>query len=146
MLHFVQGDILQSDAEALVNPVNCVGVMGKGLALQFKQAFPGNFKVYKRACADGAMKPGRMLAWSTGDDRYIINFPTKRHWKDKSCLEDIEAGLKGLMWTILYLDIRSIAIPPLGCGLGGLRWQDVRPLIETAFDGSNVEVFIYEPT
>jgi O-acetyl-ADP-ribose deacetylase (regulator of RNase III) len=122
MIEFKTGDILQTDAEALVNTVNCVGIMGRGIALQFKQAFPDNFKAYEAACARKEAQPGRMLVFETGflaNPKYIVNFPTKRHWRGKSRIEDIEAGLKALVDEIRKRGIRSIAVPPLGSGLGG---------------------------
>jgi O-acetyl-ADP-ribose deacetylase (regulator of RNase III) len=144
-----KGNLLEADAEALVNTVNCVGFMGKGIALQFKQAFPENFKVYERACTREEVWPGAMLVYPTGAMRgpkYIINFPTKRHWKGKSRIEDIEAGLAALVAEIKALDIRSIALPPLGCGNGGLEWADVRPRIERALaEVPHVRVFLFEP-
>jgi O-acetyl-ADP-ribose deacetylase (regulator of RNase III) len=133
MIAVVQGDILKADAEALVNTVNCVGHMGRGLAAQFKRAFPDNFRVYQAACKREQVQAGRMLVVETGrltNPRFIINFPTKRHWRGKSRMEDIEAGLTALVDEIRRLDIRSVAVPPLGCGLGGLNWSDVRPRIE----------------
>lgn len=149
MIEFTTGDILGADAEALVNTVNCVGIMGRGIALQFKNTYPANFVEYEAACAGGQVQPGRMFVFETGrltNPRYIINFPTKRHWRGKSRIEDIEAGLKALRSEIEKRDIRSIAIPPLGSGLGGLNWADVRPRIEKALSGLNdVRVIIYEP-
>lgn len=149
MIHFLQGDILRANAQALVNTVNCVGFMGRGIALQFRRAFPDNFKVYERACKHGEVEPGRMLIHATGQltgAKYIVNFPTKRHWRGKSRIEDIDAGLVALVADVERLGIRSIAIPPLGCGLGGLDWSEVRPRIERAFAPlSAVEVLIYEP-
>ena len=150
MIEYRSGDILKSEAEALVNTVNCVGVMGRGIALQFKNAFPENFKAYAAACKRELVQPGRMFAFETGQltpPRYIINFPTKRHWRDKSRVEDIEAGLAALAVEIRARRIRSIALPPLGCGLGGLDWtSEVRPRIEAALRAlEDVEVFVYEP-
>lgn len=131
MIRFTHGNIFQSRCEALINPVNCVGVMGKGLALQFKQLFPANFTSYAQACRAGALAPGRMHVFATGSPqpRYIVNFPTKRHWRDPSRLDDVDQGLTALAHAIATNGIRSIAIPPLGCGLGGLPWPDVRALI-----------------
>ena len=131
MIRFAKGSIFDSGCEALVNPVNCVGVMGKGLALQFKQRFPTNFASYAKACRAGDLVPGRMHLFDTGSQlpRCIVNFPTKRHWRDASRLEDVAHGLAALAGVIAANDIRSIAIPPLGCGLGGLPWPDVRALI-----------------
>ena len=149
MIEFRQGNLLEADAEALVNTVNCVGFMGKGIALQFKQAFPENYRAYVRSCRAGDVQPGHMLVFDTGmisNPRYIVNFPTKRHWRGKSRIEDIEAGLYALVEDVKRLQIRSIAIPPLGCGLGGLAWDVVRPMIESAFDElTDVTVYLYEP-
>ncbi len=149
MIEFKTGDILAEDAEALVNTVNCVGIMGRGIALQFKNAFPENFAAYKAACRRGEVQPGRMFMFETGqltNLRYIINFPTKRHWRGKSRIEDIESGLEALVDDVRKLGIRSIAIPPLGSGLGGLDWSDVRPRIERAVrDLTDVQVVIYQP-
>lgn len=135
MIETGQGNLLETDAEALVNTVNCVGFMGKGIALQFKQAYPDNFTAYQHACQAEEVRPGRMFIFETGlmmNPKYIINFPTKRHWRGKSRMEDIEAGLAALVDDIKRLGIRSIALPPLGCGNGGLDWADVRPRIVNA--------------
>ena len=149
MIEPTRGNILTDDAEALVNTVNCVGVMGKGIALQFKKAFPENFKAYEAACRRKEVKPGRMFVFETGqmfNPRYIINFPTKRHWRDKSRYEDIESGLKALVREVQQRKIRSIAIPPLGSGLGGLQWPRVKAMIEAAFEEMpDVRVKLYEP-
>lgn len=149
MITLTQGNLIKTDAEALVNTVNCVGYMGKGIALQFKQAFPDNFKAYQQACLTKEVQPGRMFVFETGtmlNPRYIINFPTKRHWRGKSRLEDIKSGLKALIEEVKRIGIKSIAIPPLGCGLGGLDWKIVRPLIEKAFsEMPDVRVSLFEP-
>lgn len=149
MIEHVNGNLLQADAEALVNTVNTVGVMGKGIALQFRQAYPDNFNVYQAACKHGDVQPGHMLVFETGwltNPRYIINFPTKRHWKGRSRMEDIAAGLRALIAEVRQRGIRSIAVPPLGCGNGGLDWNEVRPQIETAFaDVPDVHVLLYAP-
>jgi O-acetyl-ADP-ribose deacetylase (regulator of RNase III) len=149
MFEYKTGDILGSDAEALVNTVNCVGIMGRGIALQFKNVFPENFRAYARACEHQEVRPGRMLVFENrklNEPKYIINFPTKRHWKGKSRLSDIDAGLVALRKEIEERGIRSIAIPPLGSGLGGLNWADVRPRIEAALsDLPDVRVVLYEP-
>jgi len=149
MIRYTRGDILQVEAEALVNSVNCVGVMGRGIALQFKKAFPDNFKAYAEACRRGEVQPGRLFVYDTGRliwPRYIINFPTKRHWRGKSRIEDIEAGLAALVNEIRSRNIRSVAIPPLGSGLGGLDWTKVRPLIERALAAlPDVDVQVFEP-
>ena len=148
-IEYRRGNLLEDDAEALVNTVNCAGVMGKGIALQFKQAYPRNFVEYQKACKKDEVRPGEMFIHDTGDifnQKIIINFPTKRHWKGMSRLEDIEMGLKTLVDEVRRLRVKSIAIPPLGCGNGGLSWALVRPKIEAAFkDVDDVAVRIYEP-
>lgn len=149
MIESTRGNLLKADAEALVNTVNCVGVMGKGIALQFKQAFPANFAQYERACRNDEMKPGQMLTVATErlvNPRFIINFPTKRHWKGQSRLEDIRAGLDALIAEVKRLSLKSLALPPLGCGNGGLDWAEVKPLIEAAFaELPDVRVLLFEP-
>lgn len=149
MIEFKKGDILHEDAEALVNTVNCVGIMGRGIALQFKNAYPENFKSYVAACERNEVQPGQMLIFKTGrltNPKYIINFPTKRHWRGKSRIEDIDAGLVALANEIRSRNIHSIAIPPLGSGLGGLDWSNVRPRIEKSLRSlDNVKVVIFEP-
>ena len=149
MIELKSGDIFGEDVEALVNSVNCVGVMGRGIALQFKNLFPENFKAYAEACKRGEVRPGRMFVHESGpmaSPRYLINFPTKRHWRGKSRLADIDAGLVDLVSVIRERNIRSIAIPPLGTNLGGLRWDDVRPRIESALgELEDVKVFLFEP-
>lgn len=149
MIEFTQGDILQADVEAVVNTVNCVGVMGRGIALQFRKKYPDNFTVYKAACDRGDVQPGRMLIVDLRrlqSPRFVVNFPTKRHWKGQSRLEDVRTGLTALVEEVRQRSIKSLAIPPLGCGLGGLSWNQVRPLIEDAFAGlPEVRVVIYEP-
>jgi O-acetyl-ADP-ribose deacetylase (regulator of RNase III) len=149
MISFAEGNLLDADVEALVNAVNCVGVMGKGIALQFKLAFPGNFREYEKACRAGQVRLGRMFIVPTGkqgNPAYIVNFPTKYHWRDKSRLEDIEAGLSDLVSQVRRLGIRSIAVPALGCGLGGLEWPRVKPLIVAAFEQlPDVMVMVFGP-
>lgn len=149
MIELRTGDIFEEDVEALVNSVNCVGVMGRGIALQFKNAFPENFKAYEEACKRQQVQPGRMFVYESGkmtNPRYIINFPTKRHWRARSRIEDIEAGLDALADEIRARNIRSIAIPPLGSSLGGLDWADVRPRIETALGKlDDLQVLLFEP-
>lgn len=149
MIKLKRGNLLEQDAEALVNAVNCVGVMGAGIALQFRKAFPQNFKVYETACKRGEVRPGFTLVFETCQavsPRYIINFPTKRHWRDKSRIADIEAGLVALVGEVKGRVIRSIAVPALGCGLGGLEWSEVRPRIEEAFSSlPEVKVWLFEP-
>ncbi len=149
MIELTQGDILKADAEALVNTVNCVGIMGRGIALQFRKAFPENFKAYEAACKAHQVQPGKMFIYDLNrlyNPRFIINFPTKRHWKGKSRIEDIKSGLADLISVIQQRQIRSVAIPPLGCGLGGLNWEEVRPLIIEAFQSvPEVAVLLFEP-
>jgi O-acetyl-ADP-ribose deacetylase (regulator of RNase III) len=149
MIKLTQGDILKADAEALVNTVNCVGVMGRGIALQFRKAFPDNFKAYKAACDNGQVQPGKMFVYDLNrlyNPRFIINFPTKRHWKGKSRIEDIKSGLEALTTIVQQQQLRSVAIPPLGCGLGGLNWEEVRSLIIKAFQSlPEVNVLLFEP-
>lgn len=154
MIHYTQGNLLDAKAEALVNTVNTVGIMGKGIALMFKEAFPENFRSYAAACKQGEVQIGKMfvterppLAGSGGGPRWIINFPTKRHWRDRTRLEWVQAGLTDLTRVLQEKAIRSVALPPLGCGNGGLEWSTVRPLIEQALAGlPSVEVLVYEPT
>ena len=149
MIEYKIGDILSEDAEALVNSVNCVGVMGRGIALQFKNMFPDNFKAYADACKRDEVRPGRMFVFATGqltNPRYIINFPTKRHWRGKSRMQDIEVGLHALAHEIKRRNLRSIALPPLGSGLGGLDWSTVRSHIESALQEiDSVRVAVFEP-
>jgi O-acetyl-ADP-ribose deacetylase (regulator of RNase III)/uncharacterized protein YwgA len=150
MIQLVTGNILESKAEALVNTVNTVGVMGKGIALQFKNQFPHNFKVYKQACKDKALSVGQLLVTEeesllTGK-KIIINFPTKTHWRLPSEYDYISQGLEALVKTIQERGIRSIAIPPLGSGNGGLDWNRVKPMIIEAVQELDCEVYIYEPS
>ena len=149
MLERKRGDVLREPVEALVNTVNCVGVMGRGVALAFKRAFPENFRAYAAVCRRGEVRPGAMFVFETGQvagPKYIVNFPTKRHWKAKSHMEDIVSGLAALAGEIRSRGIRSIALPRLGCGLGGLGWTEVRPRIEDALAPLDaVRVVIVEP-
>lgn len=149
MIELKRGDILKQDAEALVNTVNCVGVMGRGVALQFRKAYPENFKAYREACARGDILPGRMFVFDLNrlvNPRLIINFPTKRHWKGRSRIEDVGAGLQDLVAVLRQHQVRSVAVPPLGCGLGGLDWRRVRPLIEEALGAlPDLHAYLFEP-
>jgi O-acetyl-ADP-ribose deacetylase (regulator of RNase III) len=149
MIEFTTGDLLQADVEAIVNAVNCAGVMGRGIALQFKNEFPQNFRAYEAACVRDEVQPGKMFVFETRsptNPKFIINFPTKRHWRGKSRREDIDSGLKALAEEVRIRGIRSIAIPPLGSGLGGLNWADVRPRIVEALRGFNdLRVIVFEP-
>ncbi len=143
------GDILHAAplVEALVNPVNCVGVMGRGLAKEIKERYPDNYNAYLRAYYRGELKPGRVFVFERrGDPEYIINFPTKFHWRNRSRLEFIDSGLESMVGEIQRRDIRSIVIPALGCGLGGLDWEDVRPrILEALRPLRNLRAVIYEP-
>jgi O-acetyl-ADP-ribose deacetylase (regulator of RNase III) len=144
------GNLLKAEAEALVNTVNTVGVMGKGIALQFRQAFPEMHRAYQKACQAGEVQLGKVqvfdLGGLVGGPRWIINFPTKGHWRARSRLSDIEAGLQDLAGKIRELRIHTVALPPLGCGNGGLNWAEVRPRIEKAFAAiPDVHVLLYEP-
>lgn len=150
MIESTQGNLLNAPAEALVNTVNTVGIMGKGIALQFKQAYPQMFRAYEQACKTGEVKLGKVqvhdLGGLVGGPRWIINFPTKGHWRAGSRVADIEAGLQDLTETIQRLNIRSIAVPPLGCGHGGLDWAEVRPLIESALGSlPDLRVLVFAP-
>lgn len=145
-----RGNLLEANVEAIVNAVNCVGVMGKGSALQFKQKFPADyFKTYKNACQNGGLRIGKVQVYSLDSEikpRFIINFPTKNHWREKSRIEDIENGLESLIQSVKEYEIKSIAMPALGCGLGGLNYMDVKLLIENAFLSlPNVEVLLFLP-
>ncbi|MGY4230081.1 O-acetyl-ADP-ribose deacetylase (regulator of RNase III) [Bradyrhizobium sp. USDA 4503] len=150
MIKFTRGNLLDSKAEALVNTVNTVGVMGKGVALMFKEAYPENFKAYEAACKKKVVRVGHMFVTERQaliGPKWIINFPTKQHWRGASKMEWIESGLRDLKGVITEKKVRSIAIPPLGSGNGGLNWPDVRPKIEAALGTLNdVSVIVYEPT
>ncbi|WP_207782425.1 type II toxin-antitoxin system antitoxin DNA ADP-ribosyl glycohydrolase DarG [Phytoactinopolyspora limicola] len=149
MIREAHGSLLEADADALVNTVNTQGVMGKGLALQFKRAYPEMFKEYANAAKLGQIQLGEMHVWETGTiegPRFVINFPTKGHWRARSRLADIERGLESLVRVIKQLGISSIAVPPLGCGNGGLDWSDVEPRIRAALkDVTGVDVLVFPP-
>ena len=150
MLRYTQGNLLDAPAEALVNTVNEVGVMGKGIALMFKDAFPPNTAAYEQAAKSGQVHVGRMLITETRSlvgPKWIINFPTKRHWRQPSKIEWIREGLKDLARVLIAYRIHSVALPPLGCGNGGLQWSLVRREIDAALSGlTDVDVLVYEPT
>ena len=150
MMRFTQGNLLEAPVEAVVNTVNTVGVMGKGIALMFKERFAENYKAYAAACKAGEVRVGSMFVTAGVEldgPRWIINFPTKKDWKHPTRLEWVQSGLKALREVIIEKQIGSIAIPPLGCGNGGLDWSVVRPMIEAALsDLPGVEVLVYEPT
>jgi O-acetyl-ADP-ribose deacetylase (regulator of RNase III) len=149
VIEFTKGDLHEAHVDALVNAVNTEGVMGKGIALQFRKKFPDMFEAYRRACKTGQVQPGRMHVFERKDTlppRFIINFPTKRHWRNPSRLEDIEAGLRALAEEVQRRNILSIAVPPLGCGNGGLDWQNVLPCIKAALGPlPNVRVLVFSP-
>ena len=149
MIEYKTGDLLAEKADALVNAVNCVGNMGAGIALQFRKAWPENFQAYAAACRNGEVQPGRMFIFETrqlAPPRYIVNFPTKRHWRSSSRMEDIDAGLGALAAEIRRLGLDSIAVPPLGAGLGGLPWNEVRGRIERTLGAlSDLRVVVFEP-
>jgi len=151
-IHITEGDLLkQSDVDAIVNTVNCVGVMGKGIALQFKKKWPANFKAYAKACEAGEVRTGSMFVYDAGalaTPKYVINFPTKNHWREKSRREYIEEGLRDLVKVVRDLNISSIALPPLGCGNGGLEWDDVKKLIEETSDSElpDVDIRLFAPS
>lgn len=149
MIRYTTGNLLEAKVDALVNTVNTQGVMGKGIALMFKEAFPANLRAYEIACRDKQVEVGRMFVTKRSDmlgPRWIINFPTKRHWRHPSKLEWIATGLKDLRRVIAEEGIKSIAIPPLGAGNGGLDWAQVKPLIAEALGDLDIEVVVYEPT
>lgn len=149
MIRYTQGNLLAADAEALVNTVNTVGVSGKGIALMFKENYPANFRAYEAISKEGKLAPGGLFITERQDmlgPRFIINFATKKHWRHPSRLEWIKQGLTALKQEIETRGIRSIAIPPLGAGNGGLDWSDVKPLIADALAGLDCEIIVYEPT
>lgn len=150
MVHFTSGNLLDAQAEAIINTVNTVGVMGKGIALMFKERFPENFEAYAAACKAGEVRVGEMFVTQgveLGGPRWIINFPTKKHWRYPTKLEWLKDGLVALKNFLVENNVKSVAVPPLGCGNGGLDWQVVRPLIKASLSElDNVEVLVYEPT
>ena len=144
MITYKTGNLLQSSAQVLTNTVNCVGVMGKGIALQFKNNFPEMFEDYKKKCDKGEVKLGQPYLWDNGKVQ-ILNFPTKGHWKENSHLENIEAGLKYLAENYESMGINSVSLPPLGCGNGGLQWKDVKNLINKHLGCLDMlDVYVYE--
>lgn len=143
-IHYVKGNIFESEAVAIVNPVNCVGVMGRGLALQFRNHFPNVYERYRHVCIMKKLRPG-ILQYTDGGGKTVINFPTKDHWRQPSELEYIELGLKNFRKNYVKRRITSVAFPPLGCGLGGLNWNDVRELMERYLGDLKIDIYIYEP-
>lgn len=149
MIRFTQGNLLEAKAEALVNTVNTVGVMGKGIALMFKERFTQNYRLYAAACKAGAVETGKVFVTDVAEldgPRWLVNFPTKRHWRSPSQMAWITEGLQDLRRFILANDVKSIAIPPLGAGNGGLEWADVRKEIVAAMDGLEADILVFEPT
>ena len=145
MLRFLSGNLFNSKAQTLVNTVNCVGVMGKGIALAFKERFPAMFADYRRRCENEELQPGILTIYKDASP-WVINFPTKRHWRGNSQIKDIEAGLATLVKVSGEWGLQSLAMPALGCGNGGLDWTEVRLLIERYLSGVDIDVEVYEPT
>lgn len=148
MIRYVSGDIARTRADVVVNPCNAAGAAGAGLSLQLRRAYPATYGPYLRACRDGSIAPGRVLFAPTGVERprLVAHLPTKRHWRDRSRLDDVRSGLASLVAQLADNGVTSIAVPPLGCGLGGLRWADVERLIVSAFAGAeDLEVLVYAP-
>lgn len=148
MITFTQGNLLEARAEALVNTVNTVGVMGKGIALMFKERFAENFRLYAAACKAKDVRTGKMFITEVHEldgPRWIVNFPTKQHWRDPSRLEWVQSGLQDLRRFLLAEDVQSVALPALGAGLGGLSWPAVRAEIEAALADLPVDVRVYQP-
>jgi len=149
MIKYKIGNIFESEAQALVNTVNTIGVMGKGIALQFKKAFPNNFKAYYKACKNNEVAIGKLFVTRdsnlTSGEKLIINFPTKKHWRNPSEYSFVEEGLDDLIRVIENKNIKSIAIPPLGSGNGGLKWEKVKKIIEDKLDHLDIDIFFFEP-
>lgn len=144
MVIYREGDIFQSSAQVITNTVNCVGVMGKGLALAFKKKYPEMFEDYQERCHKNQVKPGIPYLWEN-DRVQILNFPTKRHWRQNSLISDIDKGLQYLAKNYDEMGISSLALPPLGCGLGGLHWADIKALIERHLAPLDMlDVYVYE--
>jgi O-acetyl-ADP-ribose deacetylase (regulator of RNase III) len=150
MIHYTTGNILESNAQALINTVNTVGVMGKGIALQFKKAYPGNFRAYQNACKQKKIAIGKLFITKDSNinsgEKIIINFPTKSDWRKPSEYSFIEKGLDNLVQTIEEQSIKSVALPPLGAGNGGLEWEEVKKIIKQKLSNLDIEIFVYEPT
>lgn len=144
MIKFVSGNMFDDSSAIRVNTVNCVGKMGKGVALAFKTRYPKMFGAYQKACKEGKVKPGHIYTWRD-KDVFVLNFPTKRHWRDDSRYEDIESGLDALRRYLAPLGRVKISIPALGCGHGGLSWFRVRQMIEAKLAGLDAEILVYSP-
>ncbi len=143
MLSLVHSDIFRSTMQTLTNPVNCVGVMGAGLALQFKTRFPSMYVEYTEQCRRGVLVPG--MPYLHRGERWVLNFPTKRHWKDLSLATDIVTGLEYLVQHYVEWGIKSLAVPPLGCGLGGLAWPEIGPVLVRYLEKMDIPVELYTP-
>jgi O-acetyl-ADP-ribose deacetylase (regulator of RNase III) len=149
MITFTEGNLLEARAEALVNTVNTVGVMGKGIALMFKERFGDNYRQYAAACKAKQVQVGKMFVTPVhelGGPRWIVNFPTKQHWRSPSRMEWVVDGLQDLRRFLVQEQVKSVAIPPLGAGNGGLDWAQVRPQIEAALGDLDIEIMVFEPT
>mgnify|MGYP001326912039 CR=1 FL=1 len=145
MIKYTDGNLLDSEADILVNAVNCVGVMGKGIALEFKTRYPEMFESYRALCQKGDIQVGRLFLWKGPKTKPIFNFPTKEHWKNKSEIEWIDNGLQVLRKSLLEVfPDKSIAIPKLGCDNGGLNWEDIKPLVVKHLGDLDNDIYIYE--
>lgn len=143
-LHVVHGNIFESHCQTLVNPVNCVGYMGKGLAKEFKRLSKPAFEDYSARCERGEVKPGAVYVYCLPNGRQILHFPSKRHWRAKSKIEDIRSGLEDIRARYRALNIKSMAMPAIGCGLGGLSWESqVRPLVEELISDLPIEIEVF---
>jgi O-acetyl-ADP-ribose deacetylase (regulator of RNase III) len=145
MLIYHRTNLLHSNAQTLVNTVNCVGIMGKGIAAEFKQRYPDMFRAYKRICDAGELEIGKLWLWQ-GPDRWVLNFPTKKHWRYPSKVEWVEAGLEKFVAEYSRRGITDVSFPRLGCGNGGLKWEDVRPVMERYLGGLPINVYIHDFT
>lgn len=145
MIHFTSGNMFDYPADILCNTVNCVGVMGKGVALEFKKRYPAMFRVYRQVCRRGDLSPGGLFPWKTPDGRLVINFATKDHWRDPSRYSYIRDGLNLLRQLLLVHRGKRVHIPALGCGNGGLDWNEVRPMIQNALEDVDAEIWVFEP-
>ncbi len=144
MIHYVNTSIFDSTAQTLINPVNTVGVMGKGLALKFKELYPEMYYKYKVACKNGDLTVGRIFSYKVDSDKLVVCFPTKKHWKHPSCIEYIEDGLKAFVQNYESLEITSVSFPKLGCGLGGLNWnEEVKSVMENYLSDLTIDTFIH---
>ena len=144
-IHLVSGNIFNSDKQTITNAVNTVGVMGNGLAAQFKKRYPTYFNQYKIECFDKTLQIGQLTVYQVDENKQILNFPTKEHWKNTSKLTYIESGLQYLVENCENMNITSLALPPLGCGLGGLQWDDVYKMMLDYLTPLNIEIDIYTP-